>query len=606
MPAIRVALLVALLPVLLLRMQAQNLPAPGQGSVHPDEAVQGFGTDVPTIHVISRIVVLDVVVTDGHGHSIKGLKPSDFTLTEDGVPQSLASFAEHDTAAEAPPIATTPEPLPPNTFTVKPPISPDQARTVIVLGALSFVNAPQVRYEIQKYMKAVPAGIPIAIFRGDWKGVHLIQDFTTDPKVLQEAVSSQRILPPLGFVPASKMRPPDARGLAHYLSSIPGRINLIWISDGGAPMGEIASSFHDVSDFLHDLKGATNVLRLSRIAVYPIDANGVTVPFADQANFDGSGVLPSMGGSVFGQDPALLFADVDLGDMAAATGGKLFWNTNGYKQAIAEVVETGSHYYTISYSPTNPNWNGALRRIKIAVPDQSQNETMSERIEDLVEAPVRVEYRNSYRALATPDVPPDASGSAQQRKLISYSPKGGPPSGPIAPIQAAMGLGASAPDAIHFKVTVTPAAAIEHPKPGAPLPKGNFLVAPWRDQPYSNVQIHYSINPDDLQFDDVAGRHHDTLAFDAVLFRDDGVVVNSFSGKVPITVDDQGYSRIMSAPLALDRTIAIPLESNYAHYILRTAVHEISTDRIGAIEIPAEWIKLAPAQTIAAAPKQAP
>jgi hypothetical protein len=430
---------------------------------------------------------------------------------------------------------------------------------------------------------------------------------------------------PSDFPPLPGDRPPDARGLASYLASIPGRINLIWISDGGAPIGEITSEFPDVSNFLHDLNGATNVVHLSRIAVYPIDANGVVVPGGDRADFDqdalfrnpitaplittplespewswalqGTGFFSGHGTSPF-QDPNHNWACANLSRLAASTGGRGFCNTNGYAQAIAEVVETGSHYYTISYTPTNSNWNGATRRIKIEIPrdilqaHESASEKLQDALDSMVEEPPRIEYRNTYRARSAPDAVPGTPDSAQQRTLISYSPLGDLGAGrKIIPIQAAMALGASAPDAIHFTIAATPSPKSEKLPPGVSLPRGNFLAPGWRDQPYRDVQLHFSIDPKDFRFTDNGGLHRDALELVAVLYRDDGVVVNTFSRKFSINVDGDGYNRILSAPLALDQNIAIPVEGNY---ILRTAVHEIPTDRIGAIEIPTEWIKLAP------------
>jgi VWFA-related protein len=628
----RIALLLSFLTATAL-LPAQP-PAPAATAAQPPDS----SASIPTIHVTSRLVVLDVVVTDGHGRSIKGLKSADFTLTEDGVPQKLSAVTETDATAEAPLAQTAPEPLPPNTFAVQPPIAGDLPRTVIVLGALSFASAPQARDDLKKFMKTVPAGVPIAIFEGDWKGIHLIQDFTTDNEVLQEAANSQRILPPIrvrptlpsDFPPLPGDRPPDARGLASYLASIPGRINLIWISDGGAPIGEITSEFPDVSNFLHDLNGATNVVHLSRIAVYPIDANGVVVPGGDRADFDqdalfrnpitaplitplespewswalqGTGFFSGHGTSPF-QDPNHNWACANLSRLAASTGGRGFCNTNGYAQAIAEVVETGSHYYTISYTPTNSNWNGATRRIKIEIPrdilqaHESASEKLQDALDSMVEEPPRIEYRNTYRARSAPDAVPGTPDSAQQRTLISYSPLGDLGAGrKIIPIQAAMALGASAPDAIHFTIAATPSPKSEKLPPGVSLPRGNFLAPGWRDQPYRDVQLHFSIDPKDFRFTDNGGLHRDALELVAVLYRDDGVVVNTFSRKFSINVDGDGYNRILSAPLALDQNIAIPVEGNY---ILRTAVHEIPTDRIGAIEIPTEWIKLAPPQAVAA------
>ncbi len=48
----------------------------------------------PTFRVKVDMVVLSFTVTDSKGHYINGLKPSDFHLTEDGIPQKINTFGE--------------------------------------------------------------------------------------------------------------------------------------------------------------------------------------------------------------------------------------------------------------------------------------------------------------------------------------------------------------------------------------------------------------------------------------------------------------------------------------------------------------------------------
>ena len=52
-------------------------------------------TDKPalTMHVQAREVLLPVTVRDKHGALVTDLQKSDFTLTEDGRPQVIKSFA---------------------------------------------------------------------------------------------------------------------------------------------------------------------------------------------------------------------------------------------------------------------------------------------------------------------------------------------------------------------------------------------------------------------------------------------------------------------------------------------------------------------------------
>src|SRR5437762_4063934 len=45
--------------------------------------------DTPTLSVRSQIVIETVVVKDKKGNTIDGLTAKDFTLTEDGVPQTI-------------------------------------------------------------------------------------------------------------------------------------------------------------------------------------------------------------------------------------------------------------------------------------------------------------------------------------------------------------------------------------------------------------------------------------------------------------------------------------------------------------------------------------
>jgi VWFA-related protein len=48
----------------------------------------------PNIRVVVDMVQLNVAVTDNKGNYITGLRPSDFAITEDSIPQKLATFGE--------------------------------------------------------------------------------------------------------------------------------------------------------------------------------------------------------------------------------------------------------------------------------------------------------------------------------------------------------------------------------------------------------------------------------------------------------------------------------------------------------------------------------
>src|SRR6516162_5347083 len=46
------------------------------------------------IHIVVDLVQLNVAVTDRKGNYVTGLRPEDFAITEDGIPQKIATFGE--------------------------------------------------------------------------------------------------------------------------------------------------------------------------------------------------------------------------------------------------------------------------------------------------------------------------------------------------------------------------------------------------------------------------------------------------------------------------------------------------------------------------------
>jgi VWFA-related protein len=285
-----------------------------------------------------------------------GLKASDFHLTEDGVPQTIDGFIERD----APPLNSPPAaPLPPNTFAVQPPITGNGVMTVIVLNSFGSFT----REQLKSYFQTADFTTPIAIFRIDWEGMHLVQGFTTQRSVLLEAANSKRIWPPLG--PKFHQDPASFRvtaqgsptqHLAAYLAGISGRINVVWI--GAAPVGQMSNAFPDesnpfpnpdsaslasVSQMVGDLNHTADVRRLGRVALY----------------------------AILGGNSCFMLAANEVVGRVAAAGGRAFGCTDP-KPAMEQIDATGSHYYTISYRPTNPDWNGAYRNIHLDVTGYAQ------------------------------------------------------------------------------------------------------------------------------------------------------------------------------------------------------------------------------------------
>jgi VWFA-related protein len=66
------------------------------------------GQDSPDLRVVVNLVQLNVAVTDKNGNYITGLHPSDFVISEDGIPEKLATFAEGNQPARR--LTEIPEP----------------------------------------------------------------------------------------------------------------------------------------------------------------------------------------------------------------------------------------------------------------------------------------------------------------------------------------------------------------------------------------------------------------------------------------------------------------------------------------------------------------
>src|SRR5580692_13021834 len=83
-------------------------------SLHSQTATPDSGNSVATIKSKVRLVLVDVVVTNGKGDAVTGLQKQDFEVLEDGKPQTISSFEEHH---GAPPTQIKVPPLPPNVYT---------------------------------------------------------------------------------------------------------------------------------------------------------------------------------------------------------------------------------------------------------------------------------------------------------------------------------------------------------------------------------------------------------------------------------------------------------------------------------------------------------
>ncbi|HET7104811.1 MAG TPA: VWA domain-containing protein [Terracidiphilus sp.] len=146
----------------------------------------------PIFKATTREVVVDVVVTDGKGEPVDGLRKEQFQVFEDGKPQNIDFFEEHAARTRPPGSLPTPPKMPPNVYTNVPPAPLNDAVNVLLLDSLN--TPPQLasyaRKEILGYLNNVKPGTRMAIFVLNDK-LSYVQGFTTDPALLREVALQQ-------------------------------------------------------------------------------------------------------------------------------------------------------------------------------------------------------------------------------------------------------------------------------------------------------------------------------------------------------------------------------------------------------------------------------
>src|SRR4029077_12752607 len=165
------------------------------------------------VRVTTRMVQVDTVVLDKEGHPVKGLKADDFTVTEDGVRQRIATFSERISE----PANTVPAPvLPLHVTTNRPAVTQTNAEngTVAVLLLDGLNTPPQDRIYVKQQMlkflaRQYDPNTKLAVIALGNK-LTVLQDFTHDPLLLRAALDHYLAETPALARSGGKMEPPSA------------------------------------------------------------------------------------------------------------------------------------------------------------------------------------------------------------------------------------------------------------------------------------------------------------------------------------------------------------------------------------------------------------
>lgn len=278
------------------------------------------------LRVTTRMVLVDAVVLDKEGHPVQGLKADDFTLTEDGARQKIASFSERVPRAANQPM---PPVLPPHVTTNRPAVVQANAEngTVAVL-LLDGLNTPPesqiyVKQEMLKFLaKQYDPNTKLAVIALT-NNLTVLQNFTQDPLLLRAALNHYLAETPAlarsggqtgtssPFVPAPNMNlPAQAKGGPTSSGPDPGLPATL------AAGGSSASIFEDIAymmdrfereaeNFSLDTRISTTLSALEQIARFMSGQRGRKVLLWFSTGFPFS---------VVGDSPSAMEAGRDYGD----------------------------------------------------------------------------------------------------------------------------------------------------------------------------------------------------------------------------------------------------------------------------------------------------
>ena len=363
--------------------------------------------------------------------------------------------------------------------------------------------------------------------------------------------------------------------LARYLSGIRGRKNIVWLS-GSFPISLAATTSNnnialENPNYTAKIKRVTNLMAEAQIAVYAVDVRGLIGAGQSASGAGGMGGPSFTGsqdfsaGSVISPTPSIPSdmqalaqeaAERDtLLQFATATGGKAFFNTNGIRDAIATAAEQGSNYYTLSYNPTNKNFDGKFRKIKVQLADKGYS----------------LHYRQGYYA-------DELHSSARETELARRARI------------VAMQHGTPLSHQILFSVRVSPVGSktkMDTAKIGgilaAPSKKGAQNATPSALVEVQRYIVDYTISGSELRFLPLENsKYRNTLTLMATSFNGEGRMLTGVSSLGTRELPAAEFAKIAEGRFGVQSEIDVPLEATS----IRLGLQDQMSNRLGTVEIP--------------------
>jgi len=385
-----------------------------------------------TLRSVTRLVQITVVAEDSQGQPVADLTRDDFVLFDSGRERVIKVFTidragrDHSIAAPAAP-SNPAERVFTNTGVKR---SGPNSVTVILLDSLNtkWTDQAQAARSVIRFLSQVHPDDHIAIYSIGLTGFRVLHDFTTDSSDLVAQLASWKgeiprpNSPDLGDQLASVLSGRDRTNtlnqrrapvpsvnvhhtpqtlatmelLANRLAGIPGRKNVIWISNGfptiewgnlataalspandarmaaysrnGVPEASAVDTIGESQSYINELDRAVHLLDGANVSLYPIEARGLqtyTPEIVGAPRKPSRTEFGATGQSIYDQGTQQTIYDV-----AHRTGGRAFALINDVTGAMRSAVDDTRVIYTLGFYPESTRQDGKFHPITIKLADR--------------------------------------------------------------------------------------------------------------------------------------------------------------------------------------------------------------------------------------------
>jgi VWFA-related protein len=357
------------------------------------------GSDAPTIHVTSRLIVEQVTPKDKKGNVISGLTAKDFNVTEDGVPVDVKIFeyqSVSETAVPLPPQATGTEDVKIFNRLAREQIASevpgkvmykDRRLLVLYFDMSSMQEAEQLRSltAAEKFVRTqMTSADLVSVLRYAGSSVDVLQDFTADRNRLLSILETMVVGEGQGDTATSSDDASADTGSAFGQDD--SEFNIFSTDRQLAALQTATESLERLSEKKEliyfasglTLSGMDNQAQLhateqaalrAGVAIWSIDARGLVAngPMGDATHGSPGGSSMYTGGAAMAQVSRLEQSQDTLYELAGDTGGKALLDYNDLSLGIVNAQKSVTNYYILGYYTKNYALDGKFRKVKVTV-----------------------------------------------------------------------------------------------------------------------------------------------------------------------------------------------------------------------------------------------